>query len=254
MGKSKKKSSDKSIVPSTPSSEKKRRGRNHETPDHNIEQKRRMVSNGHFESNFEKGEMLGQGKSGQAYECTHYLTKQKRAIKMVSVDFGKKRNFEDTNAAREVEILSEHKKSHHIVEYAHSWIEEDPEKEGKYTLYVVMELCEGSLRDYMTKKGESLCLRQKLSIIIQIAEAVEYLHGSEIIHRDLTMENCFYVKSEDSENPRFMLGDFGHGRKVSLGIGEMLTPMKVRDVETGNYDKEVDVSLPAKLSWHTSHQ
>ena len=261
MAKSKKKSSsgkqsmNKSLVPSTPSCGEKRRGGNHETPDQGFKQRRKICSTGHFNSHFEKFKLLGQGKSGQAFKCKHSLTQQVHAVKIVSVDFGKNKDFKDTYAAREVEILSEHKTSHHVVEYAYSWIEEDQANEGKYKLHILMELCQGSLRDYMANHGEKLSLQQKLSIVVNVAEAVDYLHGSEIIHRDLNMENCFYIEAKDSETPiQVKLGDFGLARKLSPGIVELLTPTKVRGVETGNYNKEVDVSLSAKLTWHTPYQ
>lgn len=53
-----------------------------------------------------------------------------------------------------------------------------------------MEYAEhGSLFDYLIKTKNSLTWPKKISLLLDIARGMQYLHKSEVIHRDLKAEN-----------------------------------------------------------------
>ena len=55
----------------------------------------------------------------------------------------------------------------------------------------------------------------------QLVSAIEHMHASNVVHRDLKLENLFL-----SENGDLMLGDFGLGRSFDLDGSDlyMLVP------------------------------
>ena len=66
-------------------------------------------------------------------------------------------------------------------------------------------LCGGSLRSILLKhKNESLPLDQIISISLEIARGMEYVHSQGVIHRDLKPENILF-----DEDSCVKIADFG---------------------------------------------
>lgn len=89
----------------------------------------------------------------------------------------------------------------HIVAYKASFVE-------KGVLIIIMEYCEvGDLSYHIKKKknkNEQFTEDEILNWFIQIAIALEYIHGRKVIHRDIKTSNIFLTG-----NGYVKLGDFG---------------------------------------------
>ncbi|CAI5442894.1 unnamed protein product [Caenorhabditis angaria] len=79
---------------------------------------------------------------------------------------------------------------------------------GQEPLFVVMELVEGGGLDSYLKKTR-VGIDEKVDIMWQVAQGVEYLHKHEIIHRDIAARNCLYGKTI------VKVSDFGLSRRGS---------------------------------------
>ena len=88
-------------------------------------------------------------------------------------------------------------------------------------LAIVMEFCkDGNLADYIQeKKGTE---EDHIALMTEIAEAVRYLHGRRIVHRDMKPEN--------------VLLDGGHAKLADLGLAKVMqTSMIMSNVGTPFY-------------------
>lgn len=82
-------------------------------------------------------------------------------------------------------------------------IEEEKRKNTK-NLFIQMEFCEGeTLRELIDKKSLK-DEKSKIKMIIQILDALNYIHSKGLIHRDLKPSNIFLDKKFQVK-----LGDFG---------------------------------------------
>ena len=70
-----------------------------------------------------------------------------------------------------------------------------PSPEAKLP-WLVMELMEFSLKDFLQRSLDQnkLPLYTKLSILVDICQGLEFLHGQDIIHRDLSSNNVLLTK------------------------------------------------------------
>lgn len=85
-----------------------------------------------------------------------------------------------------------------------------------YVYVIIMEYCStGDLTDLIRDEcslGEGLPQPRLMKYLLQIGEAIRYIHAREIIHRDIKSPNIFI-----SENNEAKLGDFGlciHGKTI----------------------------------------
>lgn len=84
----------------------------------------------------------------------------------------------------------------------------------KPDFFIIMEYMPlGSLRTFLTDKGQRIAWITRYRIALDIAEAVRMFHNLEIIHRDLKSHNVLLTGSTD--NPRAKVTDFGIARRIS---------------------------------------
>jgi serine/threonine protein kinase len=73
--------------------------------------------------------------------------------------------------------------------------------------YLVMEFLEGESLDVALRSGRTLLLEEKLSIVIQVCNALAYAHEQSIVHRDIKPGNVMLLK-----DGTIKLVDFGIAR------------------------------------------
>eukprot|EP00929_Paragymnodinium_shiwhaense_P024327 TRINITY_DN15003_c0_g1_i1.p1 TRINITY_DN15003_c0_g1~~TRINITY_DN15003_c0_g1_i1.p1 ORF type:complete len:525 (-),score=114.26 TRINITY_DN15003_c0_g1_i1:390-1964(-) len=119
---------------------------------------------------------------------------------MKSVDLGKLKQGERDEAVREVTVLASLKHPY-IVRYHESFLD-------KHVLAIVMDYADGgdlAKRIQKTRTaGQKFAESQVFRWVAQITLALKYLHGRNILHRDLKPQNLFLTKKE-----QLRIGDFG---------------------------------------------
>lgn len=115
-------------------------------------------------------------------------------------------------------------------------------------LFFVMELCGMSLFHLLHLTNQELSTTRRVEFMIDIASALEYLHGSspQIVHRDVKSLNCLL-----SNEGVLKICDFGlvSTRKRESGTPAYMAPELLRDVSTFSF--AVDVFSFAVLLWET---
>ena len=75
-----------------------------------------------------------------------------------------------------------------------------PSPEAKLP-WLVMEMMQTSITDFLKQyKKEEVPLHFKLSILVDVAQGLEFLHGQDIIHRDLSSNNVCHLKRHLSDH------------------------------------------------------
>jgi serine/threonine protein kinase len=106
--------------------------------------------------------------------------------------------------------------------------------------YITMEFMEGSSLRGKIRAG-NLHLDETLSIIQQIASALDALHKGNVVHRDVKPENILFTSEGTAK-----LGDFGYARTLrtgesypsSLGTFGYMSP-EVANKQGGNFNADV---------------
>lgn len=158
---------------------------------------------------------LGAGGMAEVYKSYQPRLDRYVAIKFIrpelAVDTGFRTRFEQE--ARAIARLS-HSNIVHIYDFG--------EEEKRY--FLVMEFIEGqTLKDYLQtefKSGRQIPLTLAISIISQVAAALDYAHSHNIIHRDVKPDNILI-----SDKGRAVLNDFGIARITDRGEGMTQTGM-----------------------------
>jgi len=150
---------------------------------------------------------IGEGGMGRVYRVKHVGLGKTFALKIIrsvlADDEGARRAF--FREARLASSLS-HPSIVSIVDFG-----EDP----SYGVYMVMELLEGDpLRKVLREKGR-FGLRQAADIMLQVADAIRYVHDKGVVHCDIKAENIL-LSSDRNEagrrESRVKLLDFGLAR------------------------------------------
>ena len=113
----------------------------------------------------------------------------------------------------------------------------------KTMLRIGMELADGSLSDLL--KNEKITSRNALMIVTQILLGLEWISSKRVVHRDLSMRNILFKKSESNEITATIC-DFGYAenlQKMNREPSEVTTRnYRAPELELRvRYDERVDV-------------
>lgn len=85
-------------------------------------------------------------------------------------------------------------------------------------LYMIFEYMDGTIYDMILKhRANTMSEELVKSIIAQVLQGLEFLHGHGVFHRDLKPENILYSYDEKqslSRVPIVKLADFGLAKEV----------------------------------------
>ena len=205
-----------------------------------------------YRTNFNQIKLLGQGAYGSVYKVFHKYEKKFYAIKKVFIT---KDIVEDNyDIFREIQIYSE-LMNDQVVRYYSSWIDIDVGSIIEYNeqikndyefekidyicpiLFIQMELCDFTVKDYLMTWAEYDSMDEKINILIQIIKGLEYIHSKNIIHRDIKPDNIFLITNNlnpETNKYQVKIGDFGLCKKY-IGF------------ETNKKKKEHEVNKLEKL-------
>jgi len=153
---------------------------------------------------------IGKGKTAQVYKAVVKETGEPVAIKRIELT---RISAQCTNApalvAREIEILKQAK--HKYINELYDDFEE--EHNGEKFVFLVLELCDQTLAEYLDKQPASRFTEKKaLPLMKQIANAFYYIRSKSIIHRDIKPDNLL-VKNERGI-VTIKISDFGMAREL----------------------------------------
>ncbi|CAM4939773.1 unnamed protein product [Rotaria socialis] len=164
-----------------------------------------------YKKRYKTDEKLGAGNFGTAYLVTDLREKHEPKVLKV-VRLGEMDSAQSVDSVREAQLLSE-LHNEHIVKFYESFLEND-------CLCIVTEYCEGGDLDHrlkeLKKQNRKLEEDQVVEWLIEILIAVQYMHKSRVLHRDLKARNIF-LKSN-----KVKIGDFGISR-ILVGTMDVAT-------------------------------
>lgn len=194
-----------------------------------------------FEADYKLECKIGEGAFANVYRGVRVEDGQAVAVKMV-----KKRQF-DMQTARELERemyagkVVRHERIVRVYE-VYNTVER---------VYMVMQLMEGgTLKDWVQERGGRVGEGVALRLVVQVVEALAYLHERGVVHRDVKLENVLCASREMTEGMVFgvKLADFGYVNFVAREEAHCLsslvgTPVYVAPeiIKREHYGREVDM-------------
>lgn len=162
---------------------------------------------------YEFKEVLGTGTSAQVYHGIQKDTGKSFAVKVIDQ---RKLSLEGASLeeiTKEAELLRSLR--HPCI------IQLEDIFSYRHNLFLIMELSKGGdLFDRIAKKTRYL-EEEACFVMIQILQAIDYLHENKVAHRDLKPENILLVRADDDVTLK--ITDFGLAKKLDSEKGEMKT-------------------------------
>ncbi len=165
-------------------------------------------------------EQVGEGGMARVLKVRHLKLGKEFALKIIHADPSSQDRLR-RHLLREAQVTSqmEHPNIVGVTDFG-----DDPQ----FGVFIVMEYLKGETLLALLDKMEQLRLRQALQIALQAAEALNYMHDKDLVHRDIKPDNVFLVQPPRGRRrqPQVKLIDFGLSgpdAKMSLQIsGDVL--------------------------------
>lgn len=152
-------------------------------------------------SNYTFGRTLGAGSFGIVRHARNNGTEEEVAIKII---LKKALKGHESVVLDELKMLQQLHHPH-IVSFV-DWFE------LKDKFYIVTQLATGGeLFDRIVNQGR-FSEHDASLVVVQMVEAIQYLHSIDIVHRDLKPENILYLTPDQESN--VVLADFGIAKKL----------------------------------------
>jgi serine/threonine-protein kinase len=169
---------------------------------------------------YRMGELLGRGGMGEVYRATHRMLARPAAIKLIRPEVLASSDDSLAQTAtvrfrREAEAAAR-LRSPHTVELYDFGVTEDG------TLYLVMELLDGSNLDLLVRRDGPLPAARVVNILRQVCESLEEAHAYGLIHRAIKPANIHLGRLGLHDDFVKVL-DFGLVRSIAGPSEESLT-------------------------------
>ncbi len=152
---------------------------------------------------------IGQGGMGKVYEVNHIHLSRRFALKIIS------NTVAETDEARELfyrEARFASAMSHPNITSVVDFGEDE-----KVGMFMVMEYVDGEPLNRLLFREKRLGVRKACEIVLQVAEALHYIHRQNVVHCDIKTENIL-ISEEELEAKRTKmvakLLDFGLARPL----------------------------------------
>ncbi|XP_065915570.1 uncharacterized protein [Dysidea avara] len=139
------------------------------------------------------GKVIGKGAYGRVIEVyVHGTLCAAKEVHNILVDHVTPREFEVTKQSFLTECVNASRILHpNVVQVLGVYY---PTRQAKLP-WLVMEMMETSLRIFLEKYArDKVPLHFKLSILVDVSQGLEFLHGQDIVHRDLSSNNVLLTK------------------------------------------------------------
>jgi tRNA A-37 threonylcarbamoyl transferase component Bud32 len=157
-------------------------------------------------------DQLGEGGMGKVFRVRHLQLDKAFALKLIHVNANSSPRAREL-FYREAKLASSlaHPNIVTIVDFG-----EDPRRGA----FMVMELVEGEPLSVHLHRLGRLAAKPAIDVILQIAEALHYIHGRQIVHCDIKPENIFLCRLPSTERRKFQvkLLDFGLARTGAVAV------------------------------------
>ncbi len=153
---------------------------------------------------------IGQGGMGKVYEVNHIHLSRRFALKIIS------NTVAETDEARELF----YREARFASAMAHQGITSvvDFGEDEKVGMFMVMEFVDGEPLHRMLFREKRMSVRKACEIVLQVADALHYIHKQHVVHCDIKTENILITEEEtEGHRPRMVakLLDFGLARPMS---------------------------------------
>ncbi|PRP77101.1 mitogen-activated protein kinase kinase kinase kinase [Planoprotostelium fungivorum] len=163
------------------------------------------------EQQFDLIETIGKGSCGSVYLYSHIVTQRLVAIKRMSIV----QNRDLDEIRKEIQIMQQCRSRYIVSFYGECWLP------SSHEMWIVMEYCEGgSVGSIMHRIRRALREIEIVVIVRAALSALQYLHHSGKIHRDIKPDNILINHKAEPK-----LADFGITMELSGNKREMKTVM-----------------------------
>ena len=156
-------------------------------------------------------QLIGRGGMGEVYLAIDPRIQQQVAVKVLQAETSA---YPATNVAREAERFR--REASAIANLRHPRIvplydyNETSIDEAAITYLVIPYYKEGSFASWLRRRGSDLLpMEDVVYFVQQAADALQYAHNQQVIHRDVKPSNFLIDTGEDPNRPNLLLADFG---------------------------------------------
>ena len=177
----------------------------------------------------------------QVRVCTNRETNTRRAIKSYNlldaqeynedVIFAKRPGLKLSLILNEIKVLS-------LLDHPYICKLYEVFLEDKY-IHLVLDYCKGGeIFDYLAA-NKTFSVKDAIPIMIQIVDAVKYLHSINLVHRALCVENIMFFDKQRTNIKIISFSSAGIGEKFTEKYGSCM--YMAPEVFAENYDSRCDV-------------